>query len=107
MTTATLHIALRDGFWHDRVMVDIGDQRRTFEGLTTKFQIGLAEMFDIDVEHGTVAVTVVIAARDLRATTSLTIHAEHWLTVDLSTSGEVTFDEPDRFRFAGPHPSLV
>ena len=100
MTAATLHIALRDGFWHDAVIIDVGDQQRNLEDLTTRVQIGLAEMFDVEVEIGNVAVTVDIAARGVRDTIVLAVRDEHWLAVDLSDSGELTFSQPDRFRFA-------
>ena len=94
--SVALHVELQEGFDDDRVEVTIGGSRFEFPSLRTRYQIGLADVIDVEVPAGEVDVRVALPDRSLEARSGYTPDAETWLAVNL-VSGVVEFtwsDEP-------------
>lgn len=63
MSVATLTIYLEDGFEHDKVVVAAGGSERTEPDATTRHQVGLASVVELDPPPGR-ATTVRVALPD-------------------------------------------
>jgi hypothetical protein len=95
-----VHVALREGFDDDVVVVEVGDERFRFEALSTRLQIGLAEEFDVEVRAGAVEVRISLPAAGLESTSSHQVEGEIWLGIDrLSEAVDLTWST-DPFRYA-------
>lgn len=61
-----LHIAFQEGFTGEAVAVRInGDEAYRKDQMKTKFQIGYADSFEVNVEEGSVNVEVLLPAQGL------------------------------------------
>jgi len=69
-----VHVALQEGFVHDRVVVRInGADVADRPDVTTRNQIGLAEAVEVEVPRGETTVEVAVPERDLVGTTRVTV----------------------------------
>ena len=98
--SSVLHIALQEGFYEAHVVVDVDGARHELHGLTTRMQIGLAETLDLAVPTGQHTVTVELPDRRQRASIDVDVAGEHFLGVDLTPQGTISFSQPDEFRYA-------
>lgn len=58
---AHLSISLEEGFDNDTVVVSVnGTERYRRDGVSTKLQVGLADLFETDAEDGPVAIDVTL-----------------------------------------------
>jgi hypothetical protein len=85
-----LHVELQEGFDDDRVEVAIDGSRFEFPSLRTRYQIGLAEVIDVEVPAGAVDVRVVLPDRSLEGRSGYTVYHEVWVAVNVA-SGSVDF----------------
>jgi hypothetical protein len=87
---AKLNIHLQEGFDHDTVIVRVGG-REIFRSpnVTTRTQIGLAEMLNADVSGDLVDVDVDVPARSQHASFSVSPSATPYLGVSLDRSGQL------------------
>lgn len=94
-----VHVALREGFDDDVVVVDVGGERFRFEALSTRLQIGLAEELDVEVRAGAVEVRISLPEAGLESTSSHQVEGEIWLGIDrLSDELDLTWSaEPFRY----------
>ena len=83
---ATLNIALEEGFDNDQVIVTINGKRFERGGVTTKLQIGLAEMFETNVSDGAVTIDVALPERPLNG--SYQVEAKDTVFVGISAEGQ-------------------
>ena len=84
------HVALQEGFDHDRVVVIIGDSRFEFASLSTRNQIGLADEIEVEVPPGRIGVRVALPDRSIDSGSDYVLRTETWLAVNLA-SGPVEF----------------
>lgn len=82
MSGFVLHVALREGFDDDAVVVEIGDEQFRFDALSTRLQIGLAEEIEVERPGGTVEVRVALPEAGVETMTSQRLDGERWLGVD-------------------------
>lgn len=65
---ATIHVYLEDGFDHDLVTISAGAVKRTEPDVSTRHQIGLAAVVDLELPDAASAVVrVAVPARGLAA----------------------------------------
>ncbi len=85
---AILHVHLQEGFDNDTVVIRVNGKevaRRT--GVTTKRQVGVADLLEIDVPAGPVTVETGIAARGLSNTTELPMDGSVYLGLSVEPDG--------------------
>jgi hypothetical protein len=94
-----VHVALREGFDDDVVVVDVGDEQFRFEALSTRLQIGLAEEIDVEVRAGVVEVRISLPEAGIESTSSHQVEGESWLGIDrVSDAFDLTWStEPFRY----------
>ncbi|MDX2380416.1 MAG: hypothetical protein QNM02_11745 [Acidimicrobiia bacterium] len=91
-----IHVELQEGFVADRVEVVIGGERSEFAELSTRNQVGLAEVIDVHVMAGPIVVRVALPDRSVEGRSEHRLSREAWLAVNL-VAGDVEFrwsDEP-------------
>lgn len=90
-----LSIALEAGFDDDHVLVLV-DERVVLDedGVTTRYQIGLARMLETPVTTGTARVTVRLPERGLAGTTTVDVDENHSLRVSIENA-DVVFQAGD------------
>jgi hypothetical protein len=96
-----LHIALQDGFLNDEVVIKVNDQGvfHQFQ-VKTRFQLGLATSFEINVPEGLINMNVILPQKNLEQTTVLEISAPAYLGISLTADGNISFHlSNDRFRY--------
>jgi hypothetical protein len=77
---STLHIALQEGFEHDRVLVKVnGAEVANRPEVTTRNQIGFAEAVAIEVPDGQVQVEVLVPARNLSETIAVDVEGKSYV----------------------------
>jgi hypothetical protein len=86
-----LNIHLQEGFANDTVIVRL-EGREVFRDatVTTRTQIGLAEMIEIDTHSELVNVDVDVPTRSQRATFRIAPAATPWLGVSIDRTGHLT-----------------
>lgn len=86
----TLHIALEDGFTGDDVIVRVDGHEVVRPQVQTRWQIGLADSFELESDDRSCHVEVEVPARG--AATALDVEAddEIWLGVSISADGDLT-----------------
>ena len=100
MADVVIHIALKDGFVDDRVVVAInGVDVYDREEVSTRFQIGLADQTEATVSSGEVAVQVLVPSRDVTSEVTFEAEEETWLGISyLNEQVEVEVSaEPFRY----------
>jgi hypothetical protein len=80
---AQLHVALREGFAGEEVVVSV-DGREVFrDRVTTRLQIGLASSFDLDVAEGDREVAVDIGGSEAGGPRTVPVAGQTWVGVSL------------------------
>jgi hypothetical protein len=82
-----LHVAFREGFDGDRVVIEVDGQRIERDGLTTRTQIGLAGDVDLSVPPGSRTAHVSLPDRGIEQTGTHDLDGETWLGVDVVGGG--------------------
>ena len=79
-----LHIAFQEGFTGEAVTVRI-DNREAYrnEKLKTRFQIGFAASFEVNVEEGPVSVEVLLPAQGLSESFEVQVASPTYVAVSL------------------------
>jgi hypothetical protein len=63
-----IHVYLENGFDHDRVVLVAGEHHHTDPDVTTRHQVGLATVVELDVPHDTEAIVhIAVPERGLSA----------------------------------------
>lgn len=101
VTMSLLHIALQDGFADDEVIVKVnGEEVFNKSRVRTRFQIGLADSFEINVKEGAVNVEVKLPLKNLSKSITLKVSGSTYLGVSITTEGEINFHiSNERFRY--------
>lgn len=92
-----LHIALQDGFIGDTVVVFVnGKEEYRKSPVNTRFQIGLADTFELNVAAGTIHVKVSLPLKNVSESSDLQVSADIYFGVSLSAEGKLICDTSDR-----------
>jgi hypothetical protein len=84
LAVPTLHVALQEGFTHDRVMVKVnGAEVANRPEVTTRNQIGFAESVEFEVPEGEATVEVEVPARRLTATVRCAVDEKMYVGVSI------------------------
>lgn len=97
---AEVHVYLENGFDHDQVAVSAGDAEHTEPDVSTRYQVGLASVVDLDVsEDAPVLVRVALPRRGLAGQATVDPSSTPHVRVDLNgTALDVRPQaEPPRF----------
>jgi hypothetical protein len=79
-----LHIAFQEGFTGEAVTVRInGNEAYRKEQMKTRFQLGYADSFEVNVEEGSVRVEVLLPAQSLSETFEVQVSAPTYVAVSL------------------------
>jgi|GEM_PF-527541 len=85
LTMTVLHIALQDGFIDDEVIIQVnGEEVFHQSGVKTRFQIGFATSFEVEVQQGKVTVEVMIPSKNQSKSTVLDVFIPTYLGVSLT-----------------------
>lgn len=100
-TMILLHIALQDGFVDDKVVIQVNGGEVFYKsGVRTRFQIGLADSLEMNVQGGTVNVEVILPLRHLSKSIVWEVSDPTYLGVSITTEGEIDFRiSNERFRY--------
>jgi hypothetical protein len=80
----TLHVALQEGFAHDRVVVKVnGAEVANRPEVTTRNQIGFAEAVELDVSEGATTIEVDVPARQLTASVHVELAEKTYVGVSI------------------------
>ncbi len=91
-TMTVLHIALQDGFINDEAIIYVNDEEVFHQsGINTRFQIGFATSFEVDVTQGAVEVTVNIPSRNQTKSTILDVSNPTYLGISVTADAEIEF----------------
>jgi len=89
---ALLSVALQDGFIDDLVVIQINDQEVFRKpSVKTRFQIGLADSFEVNVQEGSVKVEVLLPAKQLSESIVLPVTNLVYLGVSLTPEGKISY----------------
>ena len=79
-----LHVAFQEGFTGEAVTVRVnGNEAYRKEQMKTKFQLGYADSFEVNVEEGSVKVEVVLPAQGLSETFAVQVSSPTYVAVSL------------------------
>jgi hypothetical protein len=82
---ALLHIALREGFMGDDVVVRVqGEEVFRNEEVTTRLQIGYADSFEVRVEGEKVKIEVLLPLKNLSETIMLQVPPTEYLGLSIN-----------------------
>ncbi len=100
MSDVIVHIALRDGFVDDRVVValngvDVYDQ----DEVSTRFQIGLADEIETAVPSGTVTAQVLVPSRNVSLELAFEAQDETWLGISYLNEQLAVETSAEPFRY--------
>lgn len=89
---ALLNVALEDGFVNDLVVVQVND-REVFHqpNVKTRFQIGLADSFEVNVPEGSVKVETLLPSKQLSESIVLQVSDRAYIGVSLTPEGEISY----------------
>lgn len=85
----TLHVALQDGFSGDDVAVRVDGDEVLRKRVQTRWQIGLAEAFDVDVDPGRCRIEIDVPTRSASTALDVDVADETWVGVSLNADGGV------------------
>jgi hypothetical protein len=90
MSELSLH--LQDGFQHDTVIIRVGE-REIYQktDVTTRTQIGLADMMTTEVVDGSVAVQIEVPTRGARRVIRIAVPDILFVGVSLEADGQVSY----------------
>lgn len=92
MATELLHIALQDGFINDSVVIRVnGQEVFNKTDIKTRFQIGLADSWEANVNKGKVEVEVILPLKKISKSTILEVSNPTYLGVSLTPEGGIEF----------------
>lgn len=95
-----LHIALQEGFTGEPVIVRInGKEAYRKEQVKTKFQIGYADSFEVNVEEGPVKVEVLLPTKDLSETFEAQVSSPVYIGVSIDQGRIVHRISPQPFGY--------
>ena len=77
-----IHVYLENGFDHDRVTVSAGDQEHTEPDVSTRYQIGLAAVVELDAPAG--AVRIALPDKGLTAEATIDPEATPFVRVNVT-----------------------
>jgi hypothetical protein len=94
---AEITIDLQDGFKDDTVTVSAGGREvMREEGVTTRFQIGMARSLQVAVPAGEVTLEVEVSTKNARATVPIDTSKPVFVGVSLTTEGELEIRVQER-----------
>jgi hypothetical protein len=94
---AEITIDLQDGFKDDTVTVSAGGREvMREEGVTTRFQIGMARSLQVAVPAGEVTLEVEVSTTNARATVPIDTSKPVFVGVSLTTEGELEIRVQER-----------
>jgi hypothetical protein len=83
---------LQDGFFNDEVIIQVNSIEAFHQSqVKTKFQIGLATSFEINVPAGLVNVSATLPQKNLAQSTVLEISAPTYLAVSITVDDNISF----------------
>ena len=89
---AEITIDLQDGFMDDTVAVSAGGREVVREqGVTTRFQIGMAKSLQVAVPEGAEVLEVEVPTKGERATVPIDLSKPVFVGVSLTTEGQLDF----------------
>jgi hypothetical protein len=96
-----LHIALQDGFLNDEVIIQVNGEEAFHQSqVKTRFQIGLATSFEINVLEGSVNVNVILPQKKIAKSTVLEVSTPVYLAISVSEDNNISFHvSNERFRY--------
>lgn len=101
LTMTVLHIALQDGFIDDEVMIQVNGEKVFHQsGINTRFQIGFATSFEVEVQQGKVTVEVMLPSKHQSKSTVLDVFNPTYLGISLTAAGTIELQvstEPFRY----------
>jgi hypothetical protein len=62
-----VHVYLENGFEHDHVTVSAGNEEHTEPDVSTRYQVGLASVVELDVPGAKAVLRIAVPGRDLTA----------------------------------------
>jgi hypothetical protein len=90
-------VDLQDGFKDDTVTVSAGGREvMREEGVTTRFQIGMARSLQVAVPEGEVTLEVEVSTKNARATVAIDTSKPVFVGVSLTTEGELEIRVQER-----------
>jgi hypothetical protein len=100
--TKLLHVALQDGFFNDTVTICInGKELARRSNVTTKTQIGLASVVELQVPPGHASLQVCVAGRPPSATLTVDLTQPVHVGVSVGAGGEIVYTRSESpFRYA-------
>ena len=100
--TTLLHVALQDCFFNDTVTISVdGKELARKSDLTTKTQIGLASIVDLQVQPGTRSPQVCVAVRPQSTTLTIDVSRPVYVGVSVGADGQVVYTRSEGpFRYA-------
>jgi len=85
---AAITVDLQDGFMDDTVAVSAGGTEvMREEGVTTRFQIGMAKSMQIELPEGRATLTVEVPTKNQRATVPIDTSRPVFVGISLTTEG--------------------
>ena len=88
-----LHIALQEGFVDDIVVITVnGTEVFQKPGVKTRFQIGLADSFDLDISTDSATVLVSLPSKGLSNSISINLPSPVYLGVSITMEDQVSFN---------------
>jgi hypothetical protein len=99
--TASLHIALEEGFFDEEVVVRCGGHE-AFRSKTvrTRLQVGLATSFSVSVEESPVTVEIELPKRGVHHLETVAVDGATWLGISLEDGDVVVRRSPEPFGYA-------
>jgi hypothetical protein len=94
---AQITVDLQDGFKDDTVTVSAGGREvMREEGVTTRFQIGMARSLQVAVPEGEVTLEVEVSTKNASATIAIDTSKPVFVGVSLTTEGELEIRVQER-----------
>jgi hypothetical protein len=94
---AEITVDLQDGFKDDTVAISAGGREvMREEGVTTRFQIGMARSLQVAVPEGEVTLEVEVPTKNARATVPIDTSKPVFVGVSLTTEGELEIRVQER-----------
>lgn len=88
----SLHIELQDGFEQDEVFIQVNGEEVFHESkLKTRYQISLADSFEVKVPKGSVEVNILIPGRNIAKITSIETIRPTYLGISATEDNDVEF----------------
>ena len=96
-----LHIALKDGFVNDEVVIEVNDKEVFHQTkVKTKFQIGLATSWETNLEKGLINIEVKLPLKNLSQAITLELNNPTYLGVSITPEDKLDIQvsaEPFRY----------